>query len=455
MDQASAGHDLVIVGGGIAGLTIAWEAARAGRDVVVLERSDATGGMLRAGTVAGLEADLGAESFATRTSGVHDLVVDARLPVQFVDPRPAGAHLAFRGRFGRTSRAPLPRRAIVGMPADPTAPDVARILGAAGSRRAASERTMPRTAGAEPSLADLVTERYGAAVATRLVEPLCRSVYSHDAASVRLSALHPALWEAYERLGSLTAAVDALAPATRAGSAVRGVEGGLWRLAAELRAEALRAGAVIRTGAVVRELRDGDAGTDVVIDDETLHAAEVVVATGPSAAAKLLGASIAPAEPVRLAVAEIASRALAAHPVGSGVIVAQDVATPAKALTHVDAKWEWADAALGDGVSLVRLSARDGARIDSEVEVARAVRTLTGASVAPAAVRSLVNIEWPDAVSTPAARAALAAAAAGRGIRLAGAIAAGTGLASVIPHARALAHEILATTPHEGARHVR
>ena len=109
-------HDIVVIGGGIAGLTIAWEAARAGRDVVVLESSAATGGMLRRGVIAGIEVDLGAESFATRTAGVVDLVADARLPVQFVEPRPAGAHLAYRepwvfGALRRTRRAPLPRRA--------------------------------------------------------------------------------------------------------------------------------------------------------------------------------------------------------------------------------------------------------------------------------------------------------------------------------------------------------
>ncbi|MCO7204385.1 FAD-dependent oxidoreductase, partial [Microbacterium sp. CnD16-F] len=75
-------HDVVIVGGGVAALTTAWELARAGRDVVVLEAGDAVGGMLRRGVVAGVELDLGAESFATRTTGVADLAADARLAVQ-------------------------------------------------------------------------------------------------------------------------------------------------------------------------------------------------------------------------------------------------------------------------------------------------------------------------------------------------------------------------------------
>lgn len=462
MTGSPAVHDVVIVGGGVAALTAAWELAGAGRDVVVLEAGDAVGGMLRRGTVAGVAVDLGAESFATRTTGVADLVADARLAVQLVEPRPGGAHVAFRRRMGRVGRAPLPRRALIGMPADAAAADVVRVLGRAGARRAARERDLPVDPavfeGVEPSLAELATARFGAAVTARLVEPLCASVYSQRADAVTLSALHPALWGRFQELGSLTAAVDALATHARAGSAVRGVEGGLWRLAAELEMAALRAGAVIRTGATVREIRTTSAGADVVLDGETLVAREVVVATGPASASRLLGVAAPVAAPVRLVVAEIASAAFDRHPVGSGVIAAPDVPSAAKALTHVDAKWEWAAAALPAGAHVIRLSARDAAAggLETPAEIAAAVRTLTGVGVNPADVREITPVSWSDAVVTPEVKVAAAAAAATRGIRLLGAVASGTGLASVIPHARAVAAELLShPTPSEGVRHVR
>ncbi|MEW1834062.1 FAD-dependent oxidoreductase [Microbacterium sp. NPDC079995] len=461
MTGSPAVHDVVVVGGGVAALTAAWELAGAGRDVVVLEAGDAVGGMLRRGTVAGVAVDLGAESFATRTTGVADLVADARLAVQLVEPRPGGAHVAFRRRMGRVGRAPLPRRALIGMPADAAAADVVRVIGRAGARRAARERHLPVDPavfeGVEPSLAELATARFGAAVTARLVEPLCASVYSQRADAVTLSALHPALWGRFQELGSLTAAVDALAPHARAGSAVRGVEGGLWRLAAELEMAALRAGAVIRTGATVREIRTTSAGADVVLDGETLVAREVVVATGPASASRLLGVAAPAAAPVRLVVAEIASAAFDRHPVGSGVIAAPDVPSAAKALTHVDAKWEWAAAALPAGAHVIRLSARDAAAggLETPAEIAAAVRTLTGVCVNPADVREITPVSWSDAVVTPEVKVAAAAAAASRGIRLLGAVASGTGLASVIPHARAVAAELLShPTPSEGVRHV-
>ncbi len=77
----------------------------------------------------------------------------------------------------------------------------------------------------------------------------------------------------------------------------------------------------------------------------------------------------------------------------------------------------------------------------SLTRVAAAVRTLTGVAVNPADVREVVPVSWSDAVVTPEVQAAVRTAAASRGIRLIGAVAAGTGLASVIPHARALAAE--------------
>lgn len=431
----------------------------------MVEAGTETGGLLQRGRVAGVDLDLGAEAFATRTTGVTDLIADAALDLTVVDPGPDGAHLVHPRRFRRVGRAPLPRRAVIGMPADPAADDVRRIIGRAGVRRALAERSIPTGGGGEPSLAELVTARFGPRVAERLVDPLCRSVYSQAPASVRLSTLHPALWSRFQELGSLTAAVDALAPAARAGSAVRGVEGGLWRLPEALRAAAERAGARIRTGTPVRALRRAGAHHDVVLDGAVLAAREVVVATGPRAAARLLGAVEPDTAPIRLATVELALPALAARPVGTGAIVAPGVPLRAKALTHVDAKWAWAAAALPAGTHVVRLSARDGARpgFDDPRTLAREIRLLTGIRVPESAVRSVTPVAWTDAVVPTSARTELAAAAGALGVHLAGAVAAGTGLASVVPHARALARDLVATpaparpTPSrsEGAPHVR
>lgn len=455
--------DLVVVGGGIAGLVVALEAAEAGASVAVLESDDQTGGMLRRGRLAGVDIDLGAESFATRTDAVPRLIADFALGLEVVSPRSAPARLVTPRFAGRFSRMPLPRRTVIGIPADPLAADVVAIVGERAARRAVAEvRTLPIDPAA--SLAELVSGRLGSGLVERLVDPLCRSVYSQPADAAPLSRLHPKLWAEFVRTGSLLSAADAVAPRAAGGAAVGGIAGGMWRLAENVRAAAVARGVRIRTGVSVRSLRSEPGATVVeIVGGDILRAAIVVVATGPRAAASLLGVpaasaadspgapAAAPAPGVRLLTAVVTAPGLAAEPVGSGVIVAPAARTAAKALTHIDAKWEWVRAALPPGTHLVRLSARDaeGTGLDSASAVARELRHLTGAHVDRSDIGEVVTTRWRDAVvpaATPAWTAAVEGAAA-RGIHVVGAVAAGTGLASVIPHARSLARDILSHAP--------
>ena len=147
---------------------------------------------------------------------------------------------------------------------------------------------------------------------------------------------------------------------------------------------------------------------------------------------------------VRLVAAAIDRPDLPALPVGSGVIVDAAVPSAAKALTQITAKWAWARAAAPAGRHLVRLSARDaspGASVpdlDTPAAFAREVTLLTGVPIAAAEVVDVVVQEWRDAVPGAAPDDDVRANAA-RGIHHTGAAVAGTGLASVLPHARALA----------------
>ncbi|WP_454130344.1 protoporphyrinogen/coproporphyrinogen oxidase [Microbacterium aurum] len=434
---------VVVIGGGIAGLAVAHDLARAGVDVVVGEAGDRVGGLLRRGLVGGVAVDLGAESFATRTDAVPALIADAGFDLDVCAPRPGGAHLAVATGDGPV-RAPLPRRAIIGIPADPLAPDVVAIIGPDAAARAAAEPDLPLSGAADPSLHALVAERCGAVVAERLVDPLCRSVYSRPAADARLSELHPALWRAFVAHGSLLRAVAALASDTRAGAAVGGIAGGMWRLPEALAAAAQAHGAWVRTGAAVTAI-GGDAASGFVVRTAAgdVAAADVVIATGAAAAERLLvpdaSAATRPA-PVRVVAAAIDHHGLDGFPVGSGVIVDPALPTAAKALTHTTAKWPWLGGLAPTGRHIVRLSARhaDGRGLADAADVAREVALLTGVAITAADVVDVVVQEWTDAVA-PASVAASASAAAGRGIHVTGAAVAGTGLASVIPHARALA----------------
>ncbi|MBT8797177.1 hypothetical protein J0P97_03695, partial [Microbacterium flavum] len=172
-------------------------------------------------------------------------------------------------------------------------------------------------------------------------------------------------------------------------------------------------------------------------------------------------AAAAPAA-VRVATAAIDHPGLSAAPIGSGAIVDAAVASEAKALTQITAKWEWArvavdarpDASATPSRHLVRLSARRAVPgvLQTPAAIAREVALLTGIPVTAAHVVDVVVQDWPDAVTAAAPDSAAVEREQGRGIHRAGAAVAGTGLASVIPHARDLAvrldADLAASAPH-------
>lgn len=100
--------DVVVVGAGLAGLTVADELVRDGRDVLVLEGRDRVGGRIRPTTVAGVPVDAGATWIAPDHTAVHDLVT--RLGCEIVAQFHQGKGLiSFGGRRrveGATALAP-------------------------------------------------------------------------------------------------------------------------------------------------------------------------------------------------------------------------------------------------------------------------------------------------------------------------------------------------------------
>ena len=197
-----------------------------------------------------------------------------------------------------------------------------------------------------------------------------------------------------------------------------------------------------------------------------IAAADVVLAAPAHTSLGLIGEAVdgwdsadewPAAASVELVTLVLDAPALAAAPRGTGVLVAADTpGVTAKALTHSTAKWAWlAEAA--EGRQVVRLSygragvsnPLDGRNDDEVAALALAdASAILGVGLDERMLRAAGRTAWRDALSHAAlgqrdrVRALEDAVAAEPGIEVTGSWVAGTGLASVVPHALEAAHRI-------------
>ena len=499
--------DVLVIGGGVAGLVAARECAQVGLKVTIIETTDAVGGPVAGHTLDGLSLDSGAESFAVRGGTVAAFVEDLGLTDQIVTPNVAGAWLhlpaltsgspvSSHDTRDASVSVPLPKAGVLGIPGSPLADDVRRVIGWSGSLRAYLDRLMPvLTIGREHSLGDLVKKRMGARVLDRLVEPVASGVYTTSAVDLEIDVVAPGLNRALTTAGSLSGAVSALRAGAPAGSNVGGLLGGMASLPAAIVAALEHHNVSILTGTTAESLahsgtddaptwtvtvtrrEDADsaeplaAQTDPAAETDpaaraqpadTLTARYVIIATQGAQALRLVnplgGAFDALAEldwpaPTAVTLASLVLDApeLDAHPRGTGVLVSVDAPdVTAKALTHVTAKWAWVAEAAGPGRHVVRLSyGRAGQPnptdnlTDDELQALALhdASTLLGVPLPARSVRAFARTEWRDALSPATlgaperAQQVTEAVAATPGLEITGAWLAGTGLASVIPHA--------------------
>lgn len=413
--------DVVVVGGGIAGLVIARKLLVDGFSVTVLEASDRLGGNVSRHVVGGISLDSGAESFATRGGTVEALVRDLGLGDEIVLPNPAGAWL----QPAAGAAVPLPATSLLGIPGSPVAEDVIAVLGTSAALRAfARDAMLPGTAGAKSAtLGELVRRRMGDDVLDKLVAPVVHGVHSASPDDLELDRVAPHLRAALRREGSLARAVRSLRVAAPAGSAVAGIRGGVARIVDELVADLQRFGADVRLNTRASAVTVGS----VTIDDDVLGGHIVVAAPG------LLPSDGSLARIVTLATLVVDVPALDAAPRGTGVLVANGAdGIRARALTHATAKWPWL-AERADGKHVLRLSYGDEPQHLAETARADAA-ALLGVEIAPDAVLDFARVQWSRTTATEEAP---------DGITAVGEAIAGTGLANIIGHSLAQAHNVL------------
>ena len=390
-----------VVGGGISGLVAAYRlrvAAGPDASITLLDPADRLGGVLRTERIGGQLLDVGAEAFVARRPEVPALLGELGLSGRQIVPSGARPLIYSEGRLH-----PLPKDTVQGIPSRPEA--LAGLVDDATIRWMLDEPRRPFSwcQGADPSVAELVGDRFGEQVVIRSVDPLLSGVYAGSAATIGIRAGAPTVAAALDGgARSLTEAVTRALPPPQAGAVFGAIDGGYQVLVDEL----VRRSGLEWAQVSVRSVGRGARGWEVLDDEGTRWPADAVVLAVPAPRLPGLVADIAPrtaAAARRIPVASAAVVALALPggtplPEQSGVLVAGQGRLRAKAVTLSSKKW-----GRRANVEMVRLSygrfgddlARSTGDEDLLAWAAQDLSVLFGISVEP--VDSRV-VRWIDAL---------------------------------------------------------
>jgi len=336
--------DVAVVGGGLAGLTLARDIHRQGRRPIILEAGPRLGGVVRSEQVEGVLVEGGPDAMLVQKPAALALCRELGLGDEIVSTEAPRTAFVLAG--GRLHEFPPDTR--LGLPLTRAA--AARLTMLSPDERARVARDFddpapPATKGDE-SVGAFTTRRFGEAFTRRIAQPLLGGIHAGDIDRLSLRALFPPLAEADAAGGSLLATLAARAGAPDASGAFRGLRGGMGQLPAAL-LEALPASA-IRTREPVSWITPGHPHRVVTASGLEVAARAVVLAVPAAVAARLiapfdatLGQACATLRAVSSATITLGyPRDRVTHPCrGMGFIVPRGEATRLLAVSWVSSKW--------------------------------------------------------------------------------------------------------------------
>jgi len=252
--------DVVIVGGGIAGLAAAYELWRQGVGCVVLERHARAGGVIFSEEVDGFTIDGGPDSLLVQKPAGIQLCEELGLGARLVPTKlPRVAYILRAGTLHA-----LPAASVLGIPTRVEPFLGSRLFSWPGKLRMGAELFVPRRQGdsGDESIGAFITRRFGREAATYIAEPLLAGIHAGDVDRLSVRALFPQFVDAERTHGSLLRAFRARQSSSRSSKAsgrnadgvFRSLPGGLSELVRTL-LQALPPGTV-QTATQVTSIRD-------------------------------------------------------------------------------------------------------------------------------------------------------------------------------------------------------
>jgi oxygen-dependent protoporphyrinogen oxidase len=407
-------REVIVVGGGITGLSTAWRLREAGVDVALIEANDGVGGCMRSEHRDGFILEKGPFNVLVRDPSFRAMLETCS---NEVEPRVAAddAQRRYLLRHGALYEVPTGPGPLVRSPLLSARAKLRMLTGMLLSRRARTD---------EPTIAEAATRRLGPEVAETFISSIVAGVFGGDSRALSLKACFPKAWRFdQEQRSPLLYEIGVLRERKREAARAEGpppikglvsFDGGLQSLPDWL---ASRLGEGLVTGCRVERVErnaPNDAGytlTARIGDDEHRFTCRQLVLAAPKQVAARLLTPLAPDASAVLDGIESSSlivlnlgyrREDVAHPmVGYGFLVPQN--EPNMPVMGV----LWADSAFphhaSDDRRLIRVfmgGTRDPEameRSDEElVEIAtKALSDLLGLQASP----SLVDVcRWPEAI---------------------------------------------------------
>lgn len=181
--------DLAIIGGGVAGLAAAYEAAQGNANIAVFEKDQRFGGLIGSIRENSLVMETGPDGFITRKQGAWELAHDLGLADEIIGVNDTLERIYV---LAGKRMVPLPDGLRLLVPTNPVAFLASPLFSWPGKLRALAEPLIPaRTDDDDESLADFVTRRFGAEAVDKLAEPLLAGVYNADMQRQSIQATFP------------------------------------------------------------------------------------------------------------------------------------------------------------------------------------------------------------------------------------------------------------------------
>ena len=183
--------DVIVIGGGIAGLAAGYRLMKLGADVQVIERGAAPGGHTRTVQREGWRHELGPNSFLGNANDLFSLAQEVGLTP--VEARPGAAKKRFLFIDG----------ALRAVPSDPLAAISSPLLPMSAKLRVLAEPVTGSVPSEDESVRAFFEQHLGREVTSRFVDAFVSGIYAGDISRIGMAAAFPKVFELAKTHGSL------------------------------------------------------------------------------------------------------------------------------------------------------------------------------------------------------------------------------------------------------------